>query len=333
MKIGVVGLGYWGPNYIRSLLELSQEVTAFDIDKDRLEEVHRKFPAMEAAASWKAILDDCGIAAVIIATPLKTHSQLIFQAVSAGKHILVEKAMCYSVDEAEEIVKRVDGQVLMVGHITCFSPGIKKVKSLLDQKIAGEIRSMSFFRTHMGPIYPEVDVLREVGCHDVSIALWLKGEMPISVTATGLDFLGEGNIDYGNIIIRWRDGALANITTGWCFVDRRREFIIAGNSGSIRYNCGAAGETVEYIDTKEDLQRLQDQRNSKYSNKVVKSIAHPLDSGEPLKAQIKEFIACIEGKNKPLTDAKFGCDVVKVVCAAYESARESAGFSRRFKQL
>jgi len=320
----VVGLGYWGPNYIRNLLELSQEVTAFDIDKDRLEEVHRKFPAMEAADSWNAILEDYRVAGVIIATPLKTHFQLIYQAVSAGKHILVEKAMCYSIDEAEEIVKRVDGQVLMVGHITCFSPGIKKVKSLLEQKIAGEIKSMIFFRTHMGPIYPEVDVLREVGCHDVSIALWLKGETPISVIATGSDFLGKGNIDHGNIIIRWQDGALANITTGWCFADRRREFIVAGNYGSIRYNCGAAGETVEYIDTKEDLQRLKDKKNSKYSNKEVKSVPYKLDSGEPLKAQINEFLACIKGKSQPLTDAKFGRDVVKVVCAAYESAKRNS---------
>jgi len=228
--------------------------------------------------------------------------------------------MCYDEKEAREIVANLNGKILMVGHITCFSPGLKKAKSLIGKDGLGKIKSMTFSRTHMGPIYPGVDVFREVGCHDVSIALWLKGELPVTVNACGADILGHKNIDYGCINLIWKDGVIANILTGWCWAERKREIGICCENGHIRYEMNTQNENLQFLDTARDLDEFRIKDNHRYSNKNVACLNYQVDPAEPLKEQIAEFIGCIRENRHPLANAKFGGEVVKIVSAAFLSA-------------
>lgn len=320
MKIAVIGVGYWGPNYVRNLLVLEHTPVIYDLNQEKIAQAMDKFPQSTSVESLDEILSDDSIPAVVIATPLHTHYDLIREALVHNKHILVEKAMCYDDEQAQTVNTMMNGGVFMVGHITCYSPGIRRVKQELGAGSIGCPKAMEFRRTHMGPVYPGIDVFREVGSHDVSIALWLKGKTPCKVSANGISILNNGFYDYGIVNLMWDDGAIAHITAGWCCVERERRFAVMGDKGTLSYSLTPEGERVESTETIDYFNILQSINKTSQKSTKEKSKVIPIERSEPLQEQIKTFIDCIVSMKQPVSDAKFGCEVVKVVCAANRSA-------------
>ena len=100
--MAVVGLGYWGPNLIRNLHELPRvkTIVACDLLATRLERVSRRFPSVTATTRYDELLADSTVDAVVIATPISTHYPLAAAALLAGKHVMVEKPLAASSDQA-----------------------------------------------------------------------------------------------------------------------------------------------------------------------------------------------------------------------------------------
>ena len=146
MKIGVIGTGYWGPNIVRNLILLNQDVTIYDINQTNLQKTLQRFQECKTAKSLEDILQNPEIFAVAIAVPLKTHYELVFKALQAGKHVYVEKPLCYSIHEADSIKDQIREKILMVGHITLYTSSIVKINEIITNEFLLEYINKSWWQ-------------------------------------------------------------------------------------------------------------------------------------------------------------------------------------------
>ena len=140
MKVAVIGVGYWGPNLVRNLLQIDacEQVVAYDLDESRLKGIVRHYPSTAIAHDLDQVLSDPAIGAVVVATPVKTHAEIATRALEAGKSVLVEKPLAISSSEARALVDLARSRRLLVmaGHTFLFSPPVQRVKRLIE---AGEL--------------------------------------------------------------------------------------------------------------------------------------------------------------------------------------------------
>ena len=118
--IGIVGLGYWGPNLIRNFSEVENcnVVMACDLDEDKLRPITRKYPSIQVTSRYDDLIKAPNVDAIVIATPVFTHYELVRKALERKKHVLVEKPMCATVKEAQNLINiaRKNNKLLMVDH-------------------------------------------------------------------------------------------------------------------------------------------------------------------------------------------------------------------------
>jgi len=147
IKAGVVGCGYWGPNLVRNLRQSAdcQLKIICDASEARLSHMRRLHPDVATTDDYNAMLKDADLDAVVIATPVRFHYEMAKAALTAGKHVFIEKPMARTVAEGEELVSLAErqGLVLMVGHTFLFSPAVRRMKEVIE---AGDIGRCNTFR-------------------------------------------------------------------------------------------------------------------------------------------------------------------------------------------
>ena len=321
MKIGVVGTGYWGPNIIRNLLGLNQEVIIYDINNSNALSALERFPECRAVSSMEDILQNPEINAVAIVVPLKSHYHLVIDSLSAGKHVFVEKSLCFSSEEADNIQVNLSEKVLMVGHTTLFTPGILKIKEFLTKKSIGKITAISLTRTHMGPIYQEMDAATEVASHDIAILLFLLNDLPATVNAWGSSRLGLNFHDSANIIIGYENSLKPIINVQWTSVIRERTIVLEGTSGTIICETNQGKEELRIYKLQTAFEALKNGAKPREILPLVKSEEVILNETEPLYDELQNFLYCIENKLIPLTNFNFSRKVVSVSEAVRKSMK------------
>ena len=313
MKIALIGTGYWGPNIARNLLALKQEITIYDINKSNLERTLQQYSNCIRADSLEDVLNNTRIEAVAIAVPLIGHSALIIQSLKAGKHVFVEKSLCYSLDEAEAIKPLLGDRILMVGHITLFTGSTFKIKEFIEEKHIGNLTGIYSTRTHLGKIYPGIDAATEVSSHDISLFLYLLNEMPVSVSAYGASRLGLGEPDNVCIILRFRQNLTCTINVQWSSIIRERKIVVEGNSGSLVCIRDREKEELTFYDQRAAFKALRNGAYPSDATKLVRTQVLFNSNREPLYDELGAFLECIENSKQPLTDFFFGRKVVKVL--------------------
>jgi predicted dehydrogenase len=321
MKIGVIGTGYWGPNIIKNLLALNQELIVYDINKANAQNTLQRFQECKSVNSLEDILQNPNIKAVVIAVPLKLHYQLVIKSLQAGKHVYVEKPLCYSSDEADKIQIHLKGKVLMVGHITLYTPGIKKIKEFITNSSIGKLTNISLTRTHLGPIYPEIDVATEVASHDIAILLFMIHDMPVTVNAWGTSRLGLNNQDNANIIIGYKDSLKSTINVQWTSVIRERMIVVEGTTGTIVCKTNKGKEELTLYNQQTAFEALKNGAKPQEAMLMVKSEDVILKDAEPLYDELHSFLYCIENNLIPLTNFEFSRKVVSVSEAIRKSMK------------
>ena len=184
IKIGQIGIGYWGPNLLRNLEENKKcEIkTVCDLNSSRRSFVKNLYPQVNLTANYEDIINDSEIDAVVISTPVSTHYELSIKSLKHGKHILVEKPMASSVLQVQEIsnIAKKKDLVAMVGHTFLFNSAVRYVKNLIDSGDL-EIRYIYSQRLNLGRIRTDVDALWNLAPHDISIIqYWLDEPEPLS---------------------------------------------------------------------------------------------------------------------------------------------------------
>lgn len=325
VRIGVVGLGYWGPNLARNFAALPGSELAWCCDGDSA--ARDRFAAAFRGTRFTADLDDLladeGLDAVALATPVPTHAALAERVLAAGKHCFVEKPLAQTVADAERTVAAAAaaGRILMVGHLLEYHPGLRKLKELADAGELGDIHYIYGNRLNLGKLRAEENALWSLGAHDVSVLLALAGEEPFEVQARGESYMRPGVEDVVFCFLRFPSGLAAHLHLSWLDPHKERRFTVVGSRRMATFDDMALEGKLTVYD------KGFDEDASSYGEYITRSgdIWSPqIPNAEPLRLECEHFVACVRDGAAPRSDGESGLRVVRVLEALQASLDASA---------
>ncbi|MFN4133670.1 MAG: Gfo/Idh/MocA family protein [Candidatus Hadarchaeales archaeon] len=326
VTLGIIGLGYWGPNYLRILREIARVKYCCDLDEKVLARIKLLYPEIKTTKNYKKVAKDAEVDAVVIAAPLNAHYEIGKFCLENGKHILIEKPFVSNTKEAEELarISKKKKRVLMVGHVYEYNPGVRKLKEIIRTGKLGEIYYMSAERVGLGPIRKYASALWDLATHDISIALYLFEKMPVEIAANGESYIQKGVPDVVFLSMRFPGGIFSNIHATWIAPEKIRKVTIVGSRGMAVFDDVNKSEMVKIYEREID-KSLLDSTPEYIDHQSIVKIGNvyipPVDQSEPLKLQCEHFLECITENKTPLTDAEDGIRVVKVLEAAEKSLK------------
>jgi len=325
VRVGVIGLGYWGPNLVRNLHSIQGVELSLlcDKKKDRIEYLKSFYPALNYTENCEDIFTNRDIDAVVIATPLATHFRLASEALRSGKDVFVEKPLTQNVEEAEELARIVEdtGRILMVGHTFEYNPAVRKIKQLISSGEIGEVKYITSTRINLGLYRRDADVIWDLACHDFSIILYWLNEEPLHINAIGRDSILRGTPDIAFIQVIFPSGVLSNIQVSWLAPGKIRSTIIVGSEKMIIYNDMNVYEKVKVFDSGVEVKSSRDYGELQLSYRNGDVHCPKIDNVEPLRVEMEHFIDCVKERKKPFTDVHRGLMVVRTLERAAHSLR------------
>ncbi len=338
LDIGVVGLGYWGPNLLRALAEMPDVEVRWicDLDEELLERFGRRYPAPARSTEVGHLLDDPELDAIVLATPVFTHFDLASRSLDAGKHTFVEKPLAPSSELASELLRRAQARdrVLMCGHTFLYSPPVRAIKDLLRRDELGEIFFVSSSRVNLGLHQPDVSVIWDLGPHDFSILLYWLEEVPSTVRAVGRDSIVSGIPDVAFVTMTYESGIVANVELSWLAPSKLRRTVVVGSRKMVVYDDGSP-EPVRVFDHGVVYKDPETFGEYKLSYRTGDILSPKIDACEPLVEELGDFLGAIRNGGESVANAGLAKDVVQLAEAADDSMRRGGaevpvGAARRF---
>ena len=327
IRLGVIGLGYWGPNLVRCFANLAdcEVAVVCDLDEQRLAAVGERFPNVVCTSNANVVLDDGLIDAVVIATPTRTHYELAARALAAGLHTFVEKPLAATGAECRELIA-LAGQnccVLFVGHVFLHSAPVEKLRELVTSGELGDIYYIASKRLNLGPIRQDVNALWDLAPHDISIILDLLDESPNAVSCSGLAYLNPRVHDVCNVTLHFPDNRIGIVHVSWLDPRKNRVMTVVGSDKMAVYDDLEPLEKIKVYDIGiETLPYASTFGEFQYSYRYGDTYSPRLNEVEPLRAECDDFIRCIRDGATPKTDGNNGLQVVEVLEAANASMRK-----------
>ncbi len=328
IKVGVIGCGYWGPNLVRnfrSLPDCSLKMMS-DLSEQRLAHLKSLYPEVEGVTDYRQLLNGSGLDAVVVATAVKTHFPLAKASLSAGKHTFIEKPMALSSAECEELIDIAQrkGLVLMVGHTFLYSPAVRKIKEIVEFGDIGEIRYICARRLNLGLFQKDINVAWDLAPHDISIALYIMGEMPSVVNCRGSAHVTPGIEDVTSMCLTFPKQRTAIIHSSWLDPRKVREMTIVGSRRMIVYDDVTPLEKLRIFDARVERPPHYDTfAEFHYAYHYGDMYAPYIKQEEPLKSECQHFLDCIREGTKPLTDGQQGLELVRILEASSESLKRN----------
>ena len=326
LRLAVIGLGYWGPNILRTAHDVEgiTVAAACDPDRDALERQRRRYRLLEVTPDVDAVLDDPSIDAVALATPIRTHYELGRRALLSGKHVLIEKPLAWTSEECRELIDLADRMslVVMPGHTFLYSPPVVAVHGMLREGELGPIHFVTSSRVNLGIHQRDISVVRDLAPHDFSILLYWLGA-PSFIRAIGRDSVVPGVIDVAFMDLGYEDGCLAHVEVSWLAPTKLRRTVLVGERKMVVYE-DTSPEQVRVFDRRVEVIEPESFGEFQLSYRSGDVLSPHLQSIEPLKLELQDFIAAIRSGAPPRSNAEFGLDVVRLVQAA-EDSMEQAG--------
>ncbi len=326
INVGVVGCGYWGPNLVRNFRSLPdcRLKMMCDLNEDRLRHLRTLYPEVECETSFDHLLNGANLDAVVVATAVKFHHPMAKASLLAGKHTFIEKPMAISSGECEELIDlaRQQGLVLMVGHTFLYSPAIRKIKEIVDNRDIGDIRYISARRLNLGLFQKDINVAWDLAPHDISIILHIMEELPHSVNCRGCAHITPGIEDVASMSLHFSKERSAIIHSSWLDPRKVREMTIVGSKRMIVYDDVAPQEKIKIFDVRVERPPHYDTFGEfQYAYHYGDMYCPYIKQDEPLKTECQHFLDAIQRRTTPLTDGNRGLDVVRILEASSESMR------------
>jgi predicted dehydrogenase len=330
VRLGVVGLGYWGPNLARNFSALDGCELGWCCDADPAAR-HRwagSFPQARFSADVDELLEDPELDAVVIATHVPTHASLALRALQAGKHCFVEKPLAQSAEEAAAVAAAAEesDRILMVGHLLEYHPAVQKLKKLLDSGELGDLYYTYSKRLNLGKIREDENALWSLGAHDVSVVLHLlDGEEPEEVLAHGEAFVQEGIEDVVFCNLRFPSGRVAHLHLSWLDPHKERQFTLVGSKRMATFDDMALERKLTIYDKGFD----PDFRN--YGEYITRSgdvMSPQISNEEPLRIECRHFLDSLRAGAEPLSGAQSGLRAVRVL-EALQRSLDAGGVAQR----
>lgn len=231
IKTAVIGCGYWGKNLVRNFERLSDLRICCDVSDSVRTSIATAYPHVPVTAKYEAVLDDPDVDALVLATPAPAHARMAIDALRSGKHVFVEKPLALSSDDAEAVVAMAEetGRVLMVGHLLLYHPAVDLIKDMLDTGQLGDVLYLYTQRVNLGKIRSDENALWSLAPHDMSIVLYLMGEEPSEIEASGQAFLQNGIEDVVFVTLRFPSGRIAHVHVSWLDPHKERRLTVVGS--------------------------------------------------------------------------------------------------------
>jgi len=319
-SIACIGAGYWGKNLVRNFRTLGALSWVCEMDPNRRRELAESAPETRVTDSVEAIFADPAVEGVAIATPAETHGGLVRRALLAGKDVFVEKPLCLSVPEGEELARLAEkmGRILMVGHLLWYHPAVLRLKKLVDDGELGRIQYIYSNRLNLGKIRSEENILWSFAPHDVSVILGLVGEMPDAISAQGGNYLNDQIADVTVSLFSFPSGVKAHIFVSWLHPFKEQKLVVVGDRKMAVFN-----------DVEKEHKLLLYPHSIQWKNQVPvasRADAEPVafDEAEPLAAECRHFLDCIRTRETPRTDAQEGLRVLRVLQGCEEALEKGS---------
>jgi predicted dehydrogenase len=316
VRIGVVGLGYWGPNLIRNLNELDDADLRWicDLDEARLHSIGKRYPAVRSTPAYDDLLGDSSLEAVAIATPVSTHYPLALAALEAGKHVFIEKPLAASTAEAVELqrVAEARGLTLMPGHTFLYSPPVNMIRDLIHSGELGDIYFISMSRVNLGLHQSDVSVAWDLGPHDFSILRYWLEETPTHLAAMSRSCVFPQIPDVAFINLEYLGGAIAHVELSWLAPSKLRRTTVVGSSKMVVYD-DVSTEPVRVFDSGVMLRDPQSFGEFQLSYRTGEIVSPAVQPAEPLQLEMTDFCQAIRSGAEPRSSASLGVSVVRMI--------------------
>lgn len=323
IRVGIVGVGYWGPNLVRCFSEIPGcKVSAIcDKSPDQLTRIQDRYPQVVAFDDIDQMLASGIVDAIILATPTRTHFDLAMRALEHGLHVLVEKPLAETSEQCRQMMAAAEqnSRVLFVGHVFLHSSPVQKLRELIAEGELGRINYISSRRLNLGPVRKDVSALYDLATHDISMMLYLMGCSPHMVSCCGVDILKPGNHDVCNLTMHFPDNRMGMVHVSWLDPRKERVLTVVGDRKMAVYD-DLDQEKIKVFDKGVvSPPETGDFAEFQFSYRHGGSYSPYLNEKEPLKAECLDFIRCIQKSQPPVTGGQNGMEVVEVLEAAHRS--------------
>jgi predicted dehydrogenase len=313
--IAVVGCGYWGRNLVRNFRQLGALRAVCDATESGRALARELAPEAKLCDSVDQLLAMPGIAGIALATPAVTHLPLALQCLAAGKDVFVEKPMALRSDEGRRMLAaaRAGNRVLMVGHILEYHPAILALRRLIDTGKLGPVRYVYSNRLNFGKIRTEENALWSFAPHDVAVILRLVGGLPEEVSCRGAAFVHGHLADVTMSTLHFSNNVHAHIFVSWLNPFKEQKLVVVGADRMAVFNDTVADKKLllynQHVTVENGTPVLHNQ-----DVEVV-----PIESGEPLAAECRDFLRCIATRGAPVSGGETGLRVLQVLEACQQS--------------
>jgi predicted dehydrogenase len=325
--IGVIGYGYWGPNLVRNFMETpaTRVVAVSDLRPDRLAPLHRRYPMVETLSDYRDMLRNPQVDAVVVATPVSTHYDLALEALRAGKHVLVEKPLSASAENAARLVEEASkrNRVLMVDHTFVYTGAVRKIHEMVVAGRLGELYYYDSVRVNLGLFQHDVDVMWDLAVHDLSIIDYVLPERPVAVAATGMSHFPGQPANMAYLTLFFSGTLIAHIHVNWLSPVKVRRTLVGGSRNMIVYDDIEPSEKVKIYDRGISMNESPESLYTMLvSYRTGDMWAPQLDITEALRTESVHFATCIQNNEQPISDGRAGLRVVEILEAATRSLAE-----------
>jgi predicted dehydrogenase len=326
INIGVIGCGYWGPNLLRNFAENESAQLRWmcDLDEPLLASMSRRYPMAQTTTDYRVIVNDPAVDAVAVVTPVATHYAIAKELLRAGKHVLLEKPLAATVQEAEELCELAEQnqRTLMVDHTFVYTGAVRRMKEIVNSGDLGELLYFDSVRINLGLFQRDINVLWDLAPHDLSIMDYLIDRQPRAITALGSSHIERGIENIAYLVMLFPDEFIAHFHFNWLAPVKIRRTMIAGSSKMVLYDDIEPTEKVRVYDKGVTASRSREtDYQTLVSYRTGDVWAPKLDSTEALHYVVAEFLDSIRESRPSLTDGHAGLRVVRLLEAAQRSMK------------
>lgn len=324
IQIGVIGYGYWGPNIVRnfSVPGRSRVIAVSDLNPARLQEAQRLYPNLIATQNYQELLQRSDIDAIAIATPVSSHFNLALAALRAGKHVLVEKPLTQTSEQAQQLIEAAQQRqkILMVDHTFIYTPAVKKIRELVVNQELGQLYYYDSIRVNLGLFQSDVDVIWDLAVHDLSIIDYVTGKQPVAISATGINHFPKQPCNVAYLTLFYADNMIAHINVNWISPVKVRQILLGGSKKMLVYNDVEQSEKIKVYNSGVDVPVAAEEIYQALVKYRMGDMWSPqLSTREALLTEAHEFLDAITQQRQPLTDGAMGLRLIRQLEAATES--------------
>jgi predicted dehydrogenase len=327
IKVGVIGYGYWGPNLVRNFTEApgSEVVAVSDFKADRLTKVQARYPAVTVTTDPQILLRDSTIDVIVIATPVSTHFDLAWAALQAGKHVVIEKPIAASSEQAQRLIDEADrrNRVLMVDHTFVYTSAVRKMHDLVVEGRVGDIYYYDSVRVNLGLFQHDVNVIWDLAVHDLSIMDYVLAQKPCAVSATGISHVPGRPENIAYLTLFFDDNTIGHIHVNWLAPVKIRRTLLGGSQKMVVFDDLEPSEKIKVYDKGITLNGNAESMYQMLIGYRAGDMWSPqLELTEALQVMATHLTHCVTTGERPITDGQAGLRVVRILEAATQSMRE-----------